>query len=49
LIDSLARPGGNITKLSLMTHELAAKRLKLFKEVIPELSRVGIMWDPSVP
>jgi putative ABC transport system substrate-binding protein len=47
LVDSLARPGGNITGLTRLTHELNGKRLELLKEVIPEMSRVGILWDAS--
>jgi putative ABC transport system substrate-binding protein len=45
LIDSLAQPGGNITGLTRLTRELSGKRLELFKEVVPSLSRVGILWD----
>ena len=43
LIDSLARPGGNITGLTLLTRELSGKRLELLKEVVPKLSRVGVL------
>jgi putative ABC transport system substrate-binding protein len=45
LIDSLARPGGNITGLSRLTVELSGQRLELFKEVVPGISRVGMLWD----
>ena len=41
LIDSLARPGGNITGLTRLTAELSGKRLELLKEVVPRMSRVG--------
>jgi putative tryptophan/tyrosine transport system substrate-binding protein len=44
LIDSLARPGGNITGLSTISRELSGKRLELVKEVVPEISRVGVVW-----
>jgi len=44
LIDSLARPGGNITGLSTISRELSGKRLELVKEVVPEISRVGVLW-----
>jgi putative tryptophan/tyrosine transport system substrate-binding protein len=44
LVDSLARPGGNITGLTLLTRELSGKRLELLKEVVPKLSRVGVLW-----
>jgi putative ABC transport system substrate-binding protein len=44
-IDSLARPGGNITGLTRLTRELSGKRLELLTEVVPTTSRVGILWD----
>src|SRR5262245_37761915 len=44
LVDSLARPGGNITGLTLLTRELSGKRLEFLKEVVPKLSRVGVLW-----
>ena len=40
LIDSLARPGGNITGLTNLNRDLSAKRLELFKEIAPNISRV---------
>jgi putative tryptophan/tyrosine transport system substrate-binding protein len=43
LVDSLARPGGNITGLTFLTRELSGKRLELLTEMIPRLSRVGIL------
>jgi putative ABC transport system substrate-binding protein len=43
LIDSLARPGGNVTGVTRLTRELSGKRLELLKEVVPTLSRVGIL------
>jgi putative ABC transport system substrate-binding protein len=46
LIQNLARPGGNITGLSQMSTDLAAKRLELLKEVVPNLSSVGVLWNP---
>jgi putative ABC transport system substrate-binding protein len=45
LVNSLARPGGNITGISRLTRELGGKRLELLKELIPGISRVGIFWD----
>ena len=48
-VSSLARPGGNITGLSTMSPELAAKRLELLREAVPGLSRVAIMWNTNVP
>jgi putative tryptophan/tyrosine transport system substrate-binding protein len=44
LVDSLARPGGNITGISTLNQDLNAKRLELLKEVVPKLSRVGILF-----
>ena len=48
-IDSLARPGGNITGLTRLTRELSGKRLELLKEVVPKISRVGVLWDADNP
>jgi putative ABC transport system substrate-binding protein len=49
LVDSLARPGGNITGLTTISRELSGKRLELVKEVVPEISRVGVLWDENSP
>jgi putative ABC transport system substrate-binding protein len=49
LVASLPRPGGNITGMSYMSPELAPKRLQLLKEVLPALSRVAILWNPTIP
>jgi len=49
LVSSLARPGGNITGLSLLSGELNQKRLELLKEVVPNLSRVAALWNPANP
>jgi putative ABC transport system substrate-binding protein len=49
IVQSLARPGGNITGLSRLTRELSGKRLELFKEVLPGISRVGILSDAATP
>jgi putative tryptophan/tyrosine transport system substrate-binding protein len=43
LVDSLARSGGNVTGLTFLTRELSGKRLELLTEMIPRLSRVGIL------
>src|SRR5688572_13243958 len=45
IIDSFARPGGNITGLTRLTRELSGKRLELLSEVVPGISRVGILWN----
>ena len=47
LVDSLAHPGGNITGLTRLTRELSGKRLELLKEVVPRLSRIGVLWVDS--
>jgi putative ABC transport system substrate-binding protein len=49
LVESLARPGGNVTGLSNIQIELSGKRLELLKEMVPKLSRVAILRIPSVP
>ena len=49
LVESLARPGGNATGLSLMTQDISGKRLELFKEAIPNLSRVAVLTDVTDP
>jgi putative ABC transport system substrate-binding protein len=48
-VASLARPGGNVTGLYSETGELIGKRLEVLKELMPEISRVGILWDPDFP
>lgn len=47
LVDSLARPGGNLTGVSNVASALAGKRLELLKETIPKLSRVAVLWNPQ--
>jgi putative tryptophan/tyrosine transport system substrate-binding protein len=49
LVASLARPGGNVTGLSLMAPDLAGKGLELLKEVVPRLSRVAVLWNSANP
>jgi putative ABC transport system substrate-binding protein len=46
LVASLARPGGNVTGTSFLGPELIAKRLQLLREVVPQLSRVAVLWHP---
>jgi len=48
LVASLARPGGNVTGLSIISAELSGKRLELLREVVPGLSRVAFLWNPDV-
>ncbi|MBM2804745.1 MAG: ABC-type uncharacterized transport system, periplasmic component [Deltaproteobacteria bacterium] len=47
LIDSLARPGGNVTGLTRLTGELGGKRLELLKEAVPKVARVAVLNDPG--
>ena len=49
IVDSLARPGGDITGLTRLTRELSGKRLELLTEVVPGMSRVGILADAKLP
>jgi len=49
LIASFARPGGNITGPTIISDELVGKQLELLREVVPKLSRVGILWNPANP
>jgi putative tryptophan/tyrosine transport system substrate-binding protein len=49
LIDSLARPGGNLTGFTNIAPVLSGKRLELLKETVPKLSRVAVLWDPQSP
>ena len=49
LVDSFARPGGNITGFTTIAPVLAGKRLELLKETVPKLSRVAVLWNPQIP
>jgi putative ABC transport system substrate-binding protein len=46
-VESLARPGGNVTGPAILTRELGGKRLELLKEAVPKLSRVAVLYDPA--
>jgi putative tryptophan/tyrosine transport system substrate-binding protein len=48
-VASLARPGGNITGLSMLLTDLVAKELEIFKEAAPQTTRIGILWNPTTP
>jgi putative ABC transport system substrate-binding protein len=48
LATSLARPGGNVTGIFLDLPELSGKRLELLRQVVPRLSRVAVLWDPTM-
>lgn len=43
-VDNLARPGGNVTGITRLTRELSGKRLEVLREVVPSVSRVGVLW-----
>jgi putative ABC transport system substrate-binding protein len=47
IIDSLAKPGGNLTGLTVLAPELTGKRLELLKEAAPKITRVAFLWNPS--
>lgn len=47
LVASLGRPGGNMTGVSFISAELAAKRLQLLKEIVPQASRIAVLWNPA--
>jgi putative ABC transport system substrate-binding protein len=49
IVNSLARPGGNITGLARFMTELSGKRLELLKEMVPGISRVGVLWGADDP
>jgi putative ABC transport system substrate-binding protein len=49
LVDSLARPGGNITGLTTLSLDLVGKHMELLKEIVPGLGRVAVLWNPTHP
>jgi len=49
MIQSLARPGGNVTGITNLVIDLSGKRLELFKEAIPKLARVAVLYEPTNP
>ena len=49
LVESLARPGGNVTGLTNLTRELGGKRMELLKEAVPKLARVAVFYEPAAP
>ena len=49
VVSSLARPGGNVTGITMFTSDLAAKRLQLLREAVPRLARISVLWNPDVP
>jgi putative ABC transport system substrate-binding protein len=49
LVQSLARPGGNVTGVAILSRELGGKRLELLKEAVPRIARVGVLYDAASP
>jgi putative ABC transport system substrate-binding protein len=49
LIKSLARPGANVTGLANLVGKLGGKRLELFKEAVPKVARVAVIYEPATP
>ena len=49
LVESLARPGGNVTGITNLSRELGGKRLELFKEAVPKLVHVAVLYEPAIP
>ena len=47
LVTSLARPGGNVTGFTILGSELEGKRLEIFRQAVPTLSRVAVLWNPA--
>jgi putative tryptophan/tyrosine transport system substrate-binding protein len=48
-VESLARPGGNVTGLTNLARELSGKRIELLKEAVPKITRVAVLYDPALP
>jgi putative ABC transport system substrate-binding protein len=49
LVDSLARPGGNVTGVTNLSPDLSTKRLEVLKEVVPAFVRIAVLWDAGAP
>ena len=49
LVDSLARPGGNVTGVTLLNKDLGGKRLELLKVAVPKIAHVAVFYDSAIP
>jgi putative tryptophan/tyrosine transport system substrate-binding protein len=49
LVESLAQPGANLTGVSVITRDLAGKRLQMLTQFVPGIKRIGVLWDPTFP
>jgi putative tryptophan/tyrosine transport system substrate-binding protein len=49
IVETLARPGGNVTGLTNLSTELGGNRLELLREAVPKVARVGVLSDPAIP
>ncbi len=47
MVETLARPGGNVTGITLLNRKLGGKRLELLKEAVPKIARVAVLQDPA--
>jgi putative ABC transport system substrate-binding protein len=48
-VESIARPGGNITGFTILATKLGGKRLELLKEAVPKVARIAVLYDPAIP
>jgi len=48
-VASLARPGGNVTGVSMLMSDLSVKKLELLKEILPGVTRIAVLWNPATP
>lgn len=46
---TLARPGGNVTGMSMLLTELSVKELEILREIVPDATRIGVLWNPTTP